>query len=140
MRVDFEAWGHKNILGMHSSTLEITKSRELTKRGTCVVGVRATMALSDLSEEFRNLARNGRSRITVSLFVGGLEEKITGWGNSQLTLQHPGDIVVRKSQYVCDRTLCIGADRAACDLSREMMRLLGNPDQIMTVSLSVERH
>ncbi len=140
MRVDFEAWGHKNILGIHSSTLEITKSRELTKRGTCVVGVRATMALADLSEEFRTLAMNGRSRITVSFFVNSLEERITGWGNSQLTLQHPQDIVVRKSRYVCDRTLCVGADRAACDLSREMIHLLGNPNQRMTVRLSVERH
>ena len=139
MRVDFEAWGHKNVLGVHSSTLEITKSRELTKRGTCVVGVRATMALTDLSEEFRTLVRNGRNRITVSLFVNGLEERITGWGNPQLTLQHPRDIVVRKSQYICDRTLCVGADRAARDLSREIIHLLSNPKQRMTVSLSVER-
>jgi hypothetical protein len=140
MRIDFEAWGHKNILGIHSSTLEITKSKELTKRGTCVVGVKATMALTDLSEEFRSLVRNGRSRITLSLSVNSLEERITGWGNSRLTLQHPRDIVVRKSQYVCDRTLCVGADRAARDLSREMIHLLGNPDQRMTVRLSIEEH
>lgn len=140
MRIDFEVWGHKNILGVHSSTLEITKSRELTKRGTCVVGVGATLGLTDLSEEFKTLARSGRSKITISLSVNGLEERITGWGDSRLTLQHPQDIVVRRSQYVCDRTLCVGADRAARDLSREMIRLLGNPNQRMVVTLSVEKH
>jgi hypothetical protein len=139
MRIVFEAWGHKNILGVHSSTLEITKSMELTESGTCVVGVGATMALADLTDEFRVLVRRGGSKIVVSLSVNGLKEQIIGWGDPRLTLKHPEDLVVRRSQYVCDRTLCIRADKAACDLSREMIVLLANPDQKMIVTVSVEK-
>ncbi|MBL7118794.1 DUF371 domain-containing protein [Candidatus Bathyarchaeota archaeon] len=139
MMVDFTACGHKNILALHSSTLEITRSMGLTRRGTCVIGVGATMALSDLSEEFRALVRDRRSKITMTISVDGLEEKIMGYGDPRLTLQHPADIVMRKSRFTCDRTLCVKADKAACDLSREMIRLLGNPDQRMFVTLSAEK-
>ncbi len=139
MMVDFFAWGHKNILALHSSTLEITKSMLLTERGTCVVGVGATMALSELNEEVRAMAKDRRSKITLTMSVGELEESVTGYGDPRITLQHPTDIVVRKSQYVCDRTLCVKADKAACDLSRKMIHLLSNPDQKMVVKLSVEK-
>jgi len=138
MRIDLSAWGHKNILALHPSTLEITKDKELTKKGTCIVGVGATMALADFDEEFKELARNGRSIIVITLHVHGLEERIIGYGDPRLTLQHPEDIVVRRSRYVCDRTLCIGADKAACNLSREMISALTNPDQRLVVSISVE--
>jgi len=133
------AWGHRNILALHPSTIEITKSMKLTRRGTCIVGVGATMAVVDLNEEFKTLARNNRSKITVSLSVGDLEEVITGYGDPRLTFMHPEDIVLRRSQYTCDRTLCIKADKAARDLSRELIGLLRNPNQRMIVSISVEK-
>jgi len=138
MRIDISAWGHKNILALHPSTLEITKDKEMTKSGTCIVGVGATMALADFGEEFKVLARNARSRVVTTLCVDGLEERITGCGDPRLTLQDPKDIVVRRSRYVCGRTLCVGADRAACDLSREMISALRNPAQRLVVSISVE--
>jgi len=139
MTVDFTARGHKNILALHSSTLEITRSMGLTRRGTCVIGVGATMALSDLNEEFRALVMDRKSKITLTLSVDGLEEKVVGYGDPRLTLQHPTDIVVRKSRFTCDRTLCVNSDKAACDLSREMIRLLGNPGQRMFVTVSAEK-
>ncbi len=139
MSVSLEAWGHKNILGLHSSTLEITRDERLTKRGTCVVGTRATMALADLSDEFKTLAKIAGNKIILSLAVGDLRERIVGYGDPRLTFRHTRDIVVRRSAYICDRTLCVRADKAACDLSREFVGLLRNPDQRMVVSISVER-
>ena len=139
MTVNFEARGHENILALHSSTLEITRSIRLAKRGTCVVGVGATMALSELDEEFKSLIRNRRSKVSLTLSVDGLEERIIGRGDPRLVLRHPEDIVVRRSQYVCDRTLCVKADKAACDLSRKMISLLRCPRQRMLVTLSVEK-
>ncbi|MBC7111709.1 MAG: DUF371 domain-containing protein, partial [Methanothermobacter sp.] len=44
------------------------------------------------------------------------------YGHPELTLDHPTDIVCRKSDYICSRTLMIRADKAACDLDENLVR------------------
>jgi hypothetical protein len=46
-------------------------------------------------------------------------------------------MVVRKSSYVDDRTLAISADKAAADLSRELVEKLRNPKQKARITLKV---
>ncbi|MBM4400405.1 MAG: DUF371 domain-containing protein, partial [Crenarchaeota archaeon] len=53
----------------------------------------------------------------------------------QLTLSHPTDMVIRKSDYVCNRTLAVHADKAAQDLSRELVEKLRNPQQKVKITL-----
>ena len=44
-----------------------------------------------------------------------------GYGQPDLTLKHPTDMVCRKSNYRCSRTLMVKADKAACDLKKELI-------------------
>jgi hypothetical protein len=46
-------------------------------------------------------------------------------------------MVVRKSSYIDNRTLAVNADKAACDLSRELVKKLQKPQQKARITLRV---
>ncbi len=130
--VEFQARGHENIRGTHRTTIEITREDSLTTRGDCIIGVGATLALSDLSEEVRALARDPETMITLSLRVDEMTENIVGHGSEGLVYTDPTCMVARKSSYTCGRTLMVGADRAAVDLERDFIAALRDPNTILS--------
>jgi len=132
------AWGHPNVRATHRTTLEFTKEAHLTPRGDCIVAVRAERGPLELKPEFREAVRADGSRVELVLEVGEFREVISGFGSSRLSLSHPTDFVVRKSRYTCPRTLMIRADKAACDLSRSLIRLLQSPDTQCKITLTVQ--
>jgi len=52
-------------------------------------------------------------------------------------LTHPTDMIIRKSNYICSRTLAIQAGKAACDLSRKLVEKLKNPKQKVKITMNV---
>ena len=136
--VVFSARGHKNIQSTHKTTLEFTKEATLTKRGDCIIAVEATKAAADLPHEFKEAARKEGARITITIEAGELKETVKANGSPQLQFTHPTDLVVRKSSYGCGRTLAIGADKAAIELSRGLVEKLKDPNQTVKVTLTVE--
>lgn len=131
------SYGHENITSKHSTTLEITKDEEITKRADCIVGVRADKALSELGEDFKKKARNENSKIKVVLKAGGITETIVGRGHPHLPFSNETDMVIRKSTFICPRTLMIGADKSARELDRRLINLLKDRKQKLTVEISV---
>lgn len=103
-----------------------------------MIAVKATKGLADFSAEFRNLCKSDETRIIVQLKVAGIVESIEGNGSSGLTLSHPTEMVGRKSTYVSDRTMMIRADRAACDISRDLISKLQSPSTTLQVKLIAE--
>lgn len=130
--------GHKNIRATHRTTLEITKEKELTVRGDCIVAVSVDKGFPDLKPKFKELLRKDGARVTILIDAGGIIETVSASGCSRLVLSHPMDLVVRKSDYVCGRTLAIRADKAACDLSRKLVAALQNPSQKVKITMTVE--
>jgi hypothetical protein len=125
VKEEISAWGHPNITATHRTTFEITRDEHLTKRGDCIIGVRADKSISEISDEIKEkLRENVLARIELVLPQYGLKEVVEGYGSSTMTFDHPADIVVRKSNFVCGRTLLIKASKAARDLNREMIELL----------------
>jgi len=133
-----EAHGHQNVRSTNKTTLEITKEAFLTKRGDCIVAVGADKGAADLHAKFRETARNQNARVTIKIEAGREKEVVEALGSPRLTLTHPTDLVVRKSDYVCGRTLAIRADRAANDLSRSLVEKLRNPKQRVKITLTAE--
>jgi hypothetical protein len=133
-----QASGHPRISARHPTTLEITKEDRLTERGDCIIATRASKACVDLSTEFLNLLKNEETRITLRIEAGDRSEVIRGRGNSRLTLDHPNDIVARKSNYVCQRTIMILADKSALDLDREFVRILRDSRTRIRIELAAE--
>jgi hypothetical protein len=132
------ARGHENVTSQNKTTLEITKESHLTKRGDCIVAVGANKGAVDLSPRFRKLAQNEKARIIITIEAEGQVEVVNAYGSPQLSFTHPTDLVVRKSGYICNRTLAVRADRAARDLSRALVDKLRNPRQKVRVTLTVE--
>lgn len=136
--VVFFARGHKNVKSTHKTTFEFTKETNLTKNGNCIVAVESTMAASDLPVEFKDAARKENARITVTIEADELKEVVKANGSPQLEFTHPTDLVVRKSDYTCGRTLAIRADKASIDFSRELVEKLQDPKQVVKVTLTVD--
>ena len=136
--VVFSGRGHENTLATHMTTFEVTKETALSKRGNCIVAVESTKAATDLPVEFKEAARKERAQITVTIEAGELKETVNAKGSPRLEFTHPTDLVVRKSDYVCGRTLAIGADKAAVDFSRELVEKLKDPNQTVKVTLTTE--
>jgi len=124
VREVFHAWGHSNIRATHRTTLEITREEHLTPRGDCIIAVKSEKGVSDLSPEVKRAVRCDSAKITLVLRLLDIEEAIIGRGSERLSLANPLSIVCRKSDYICPRTLMIGCDKAAIDISREMVEHL----------------
>ena len=132
------ARGHGNVRSSHKTTLEITKEKSLTKRGDCIIAVGATKGAKDLGLKFREAAKGKAAKIKITVEAGGVKEFVNARGTPELLLTHSIDLVVRKSDYVCGRTVAIGADKAASDLSKELVEKLKDPSQKVTITLTAE--
>jgi hypothetical protein len=132
------AYGHRNIQATHKSTLEITKENQLSKKGECIIAVAADKAIADLRSDFKESLRKKNAKITMLIEAGEAAEVVNAYGDTRLILTHPTDIVVRKSSYICSRTLAIKANKAACNLPRVLMEKLRNPRQKVKITLTVK--
>jgi len=138
MKIEIPFRGHKNILSLHEKTLEITKEPDLTINGDCIVGINADLACKDLPENFKKNAMSDDAKITFTIKAGKHSFSIHGNGSKKLTLKHPKDIVLRKSAFVCTRTLAIKCDKASSDIPRGMVHVLQNPKIIGKMIIEVK--
>ncbi len=126
MNFKIKAKGHPNISAQHRSTFEITKERTLTPAGDCIIGLDMDKTMFNFPENFKEKLRNDDTKVTVRLKTENAHDEIHGQGDSRLPLNHLTDIVIRKSDFICCRTLMIHADKAACDLDRDLINDLAN--------------
>ncbi|MHA1685117.1 MAG: DUF371 domain-containing protein [Candidatus Heimdallarchaeaceae archaeon] len=129
--------GHENILALHPSTIEITREHFLTLRGDCIIGINATLAPKDFPQDIKKLISQPNSKIKVSLITPEIVEVIEGYGHPNLTLTDSTSFVIRRSSYVCGRTLMINANKAAKDISRTLVNYLKSSDAKMKILIEV---
>lgn len=129
--------GHNNVTSLHKSTFEITKDTEIGPTADCIIGVGMDQSMLDFPDDFKSRLADSNTQITVILDSENGHDEIVGWGHEDLTLTHPTDIVIRKSDYVCSRTLMIKADKAAKDIDRDLICDLKNGKMMeVTIKLS----
>ncbi len=138
MKFEIEFSGHENIRSNHQKTIEITKESHLTTQGDCIVGVNATSSCADLPQELKDKLRISDSKVTFSINVGEHEFVLKGKGHPNLILTHSEDIVIRKSDFICPRTLAVNCDKASNLLPREMVSLLQDPKTKGTFTITVD--
>ena len=131
------AYGHPNIRAKHETTFEITKEEEIGPEADCVIGVRANKACEDLSDEMKQALKEGR-KVEITLEVEGIEEKIVAYGSPALKLTHSKSMVVRKSDFIDDRTLAILANKSASEISREIIEKMKKPETRMKIILEIK--
>ena len=128
MHFEIPFHGHKNIRALHEKTIEITKDTELTTNGDCIIGVNAECGCNDIPEKLKKLLRDSKSDVIITITVKDLSFRVKGKGNQELILTDSHDIVIRKSSFVCPRTLAICCDKASDRIPRQMIKHLQNPD------------
>src|SRR2546422_10296052 len=79
-RFSFHAFGHPRILSTHPTTIEITRSQNLTIRGDCVIGVKSSHGLGDFPDEIKRLLSNNSGRGRLEMRVGDQVVSIAGRG------------------------------------------------------------
>jgi hypothetical protein len=121
-------YGHPNVQSLHAKTVEITKDEHLTLRGDCIIGVRANKACADLDETLKRKLRLNDSVVKIEIMVGSESFVINGKGDRRLSLENPHDIVIRKTNFVCPRTMSVKCDRASSDMPRKLVKMLQDKD------------
>ena len=130
--------GHRNIRCLHNNTIEITKAVSLSTRGDCIAGVSASKACNDFDKEFKARFSESGRRVNLEIKVDEQIFRMHGFTDQRLTLSHEHDIVIRRSNYVCPRTLCVLCNKASFDIPREVVLKLQNPATAAELKIIVE--
>lgn len=130
------AYGHFNVQCNHKSTIEITKENYLTKNGDCIIGINSNKSCNDLAPETKNLLRSTK-KFEIEIICDGVKDRFEGSGDIELILSDMDDIVFRKSNYICGRTIMINCSKAAIDLKRPLIQKMQDPDQKLEIVIKL---
>ncbi len=124
----FNAYGHPNILAAHKTTLEFTKDNELTLNGDCIVGVKADFDFGKIKEFIKN-SKNKKISIIIKTPDGKYLEEI----NAELNPKFNSDreMVIRKTDFISERTFAVRADKAALELDRRLIGVLKQENKVI---------
>jgi hypothetical protein len=126
------------ILALHPTTIEITTDEHLSRRGDCIVGVGAEKGCAGLSREAKRVLREVSSAVRLRIVVGGEVFETRARGDPRLTLTHPHDMVIRKSDYASDRTVAVSAGAASRDIPRSIVSALRRKDTVGFLEIGVD--
>ena len=124
----FTAYGHKNVLATHKTTVEFTKDKELSLKGNCILGVKADFDLAELKKLIK-----GNRKIKIKISVDDISDEITAEVNPDF--DDDREIVIRMGGFKSKRTLGIRADKGAARVKRGLVDKLKNPVQKINVTL-----
>ena len=130
--------GHPLVLGTHPTTFEVTMEDHLTETGNCIIGIAAEKGCGGLSREFKEALASDDASLRTTLSCEGIETVIVSRGSSKMALDHPTDMVWRRSPFVCGRTIGILSDHVAATLPKPLISKLAAGSG-MVVSLQVTR-
>ncbi|BBL45291.1 hypothetical protein MJ1_0116 [Nanobdella aerobiophila] len=123
MKFEIKAKGNRLIKATHKSTLEVTKDDFLTERGDCIIGINANFSASEIPEDLKEyLLSEGKIKIIIK--VDNLIDKIIAYGSKNLSFKSENSIIIRKSNFIDDRTLAIYSNKSSIDIKRDIINLL----------------
>ena len=131
--------GHRMVRSTHPTTIEVTTEEYLTEDGNCIIGVGASKGCAGLEAAVKEAIRSRGSRVRVRIVVGALSFEGRAFGDPRLSLSDPHELVVRRSDFVSDRTVATGADASSRDIPREMVLLLRDPGTKGRMEIEVAR-
>lgn len=127
VRFEIPFYGHKNVRAYHPRTIEITTEPDLTLQGDCIIGVMSDCGCMGIPEKMKKKIRRSDSQITITITANGESFRVTGKGHEDLRLENPHDIVIRRSMFMCPRTLAVRCDKACDDMPRKLIKQLQDP-------------
>jgi len=134
---EIDAYGHKNVLCTHTTTIEITKDNHLTKKGNCILGICASKACFDLNLELKKKLQNN-NKFRISIKVDDLRDSFYGYGSTDLKLFDKKDMVFRKSDFICGRTILINCTKSSNELNRDLVKKLKTSGKRFTITFEMD--
>src|SRR3989344_3199745 len=152
MEYSFHCYGHENITARHKTTLEFTKDEELGLEGDCIIGVGADFSLDGVKEFIKSLGNNKNITITIKSINYEDKELNNGHFNGNIKDKkenkpivekisceiNPGfnsdrEIVIRKGNFLSERTFGIKADKSAREIDGSLKKLLTRKNSIIKI-------
>ena len=136
MQYKFYAHSHPNILGTHKTTLEFTKDKNLSLEGDCIIGVNSDFELKKIKNFIKNAQYEKHKivKIKISSLNGEFRDEVTAELNPSFNNAH--EIVVRKTDFVSERTLATNANKSSSELDRRLIDYLKVPNRKVIVEFS----
>ncbi|MBU5688061.1 MAG: DUF371 domain-containing protein [Candidatus Aenigmarchaeota archaeon] len=130
------AYGHSLVSAKHKTTIEVTKEDFLTKRGDCIIAIKANKSCLDLNEKTKRVLKEGK-KIKIFFEANNVIDELIAYGSKNLLLNSPTSFVIRKSQFIDQRTIAINANKAAFELNKDLIKELKNPNTKLIIRLMV---
>lgn len=130
------AKGHAGISCMDPNKIIITKGSKVFDDS--VIAVSADCSAAELPAELKTALTEAK-RLTITIHTAGTEDTFTAYGSYELKMTDKKNMVFTKSDFIDPATVGVSANKASCDLSRELTRLLRDPEQEIRITLAVMR-
>jgi hypothetical protein len=130
--------GHPLVSASHPTTFEVTAEETLTESGHCIIAIKADTGAAGLAPRFREVLCHDNAELETRLVYGRTEVIVRSRGSAKMTLDHPTDLVWRRSRYVCGRTIAICSDHVAATLPEGLVSHLQS-GQTLVVRLTARR-
>ncbi|MBI2208277.1 DUF371 domain-containing protein [Candidatus Woesearchaeota archaeon] len=123
MEYSFNCYGHKNITAKHKTTLEFTKDKDMSLKGDCIIGAGADFKLSEI-KQFIKSSNNKNIAITMQTMSKNkkIQDKIIAEINPGFSSNK--EMVIRKTDFISERTFAIKASKVAFELDRDLIGFL----------------
>lgn len=135
MDVIIEAKGHPNIRATHQTTWQLTTEKHLTPRGDCIIAVNASHAAKDLPKEIKHHLQQG-GKVKIVIMTNNIQYSGIGKGHPDLNFTHQTDMVFRRSNYTCERTITINTSFTSKDLPREFVEQAQDSSTKISIKLT----
>ena len=124
----FKAFGHKNVLATHRNTIEITKHKDLSLKGDCIIAVDSDFELKKIKEEIKD-----NKTIETTIKANNIQDSFTAEINPNFNDKE--EIVFRRSEFSSKRTLGIRCIKACIDLKEQLIKELKNPETVLEIQI-----
>ena len=78
-----------------------------------------------------------QNKIKITIKVENLQDFFYGYGYKELKLLDKNDVVFRKSNYMCERTVLINCTKSSLDLNRVLIEKLRVPGKKITITFEI---
>ena len=129
--------GHSMVRATHERTIEITREEHLTLRGDCIIGVGAAKGVAQLSPSVRRALRSDGARVRFTIMTSGGDFSFAARGSKDLSFESQTDLVIRRSSFVCGRTVAIRAESSANEIPRDVVEALKSPEEAGVLRIEV---
>lgn len=136
IKEEIRAWGYPDITATNDMMIKIIKEERPLNDKDCIIGVKANKSCKDLDESFKDFLKFGK-RIKITISVNGVQDNIKAFGSPALELTNEKNIIITKSDFIDGKTLAILADKAACDLKKELIKKLKNQKNRLDIKLEI---